>query len=165
MLLQMSGVERCCALAALTYNHAFTTSLPDNISISDKSGSWVLTVSLLVPACHPSTGQDSAHQPGLSPEGVTHLSQHRLVPLLLQQALAPQHSCCSLLWGHKLLSIICTPPAAGSPHHTTALPGAQAGQSHHLAPLAVHVEGPSGQPATLHCQYLVAADGAHSIVR
>jgi hypothetical protein len=49
-------------------------------------------------------GQDSARMPGLSPEPVAHLSQHRLLPLLLASATAGD-ACGAVRFGQAVTGI------------------------------------------------------------
>ena len=57
------------------------------------------------PACH-WQGQGSPRTPGVSPEPVAHLSQHRLLPLLLSSAAGPQANACgSVRFGQRVSAV------------------------------------------------------------
>ncbi|KAF6263709.1 FAD binding domain-containing protein [Scenedesmus sp. NREL 46B-D3] len=89
-------------------------------------------------------GQTTAQDPAVSPEPVTHLSQHRLLPLLLQQAqrLSAAHGgCADIRFGSAVTAV----------SNQTARRGS--------------ADGGSGAQQLVRCSYLVAADGAHSGIR
>lgn len=58
----------------------------------------VLTVHPLGPA----TGQSTPQMESISPVPVTHLPQHRLLPLLMRRATAPS-ALCRVLMGHSVV--------------------------------------------------------------
>jgi 2-polyprenyl-6-methoxyphenol hydroxylase-like FAD-dependent oxidoreductase len=148
--------------------------------------------------CRIAAGQSTAQDPAVSPEPVTHLSQHRLLPLLLQQAqqLSSAHGgCADIRFGsavtaisnvefphqlpHKQHTAAAAAAAAGGDTSQPASAGGQWQQEDLVAqeyPVCVAVQqtakggsaGSSSSSSTqqlVRCSYLVAADGAHSVIR
>ncbi|KAF6251083.1 hypothetical protein COO60DRAFT_1645481 [Scenedesmus sp. NREL 46B-D3] len=123
-------------------------------------------------------GQTTAQDPAVSPEPVTHLSQHRLLPLLLQQAqrLSAAHGgCADIRFGSAVTAV----SNVEFPHQLPALHAQAASQQHTAAAAAAaagdaagwqtarrgSADGGSGAQQLVRCSYLVAADGAHSGIR
>ncbi|KAK9819702.1 hypothetical protein WJX72_001426 [[Myrmecia] bisecta] len=86
-------------------------------------------------------GQQGPRMDSLSPEPVAHLSQHRLVPLLYKHAAKPG-SLGLVRFGAAVASV-----------------------SQDAEGCLLQVDCGQGPQQTVHCSYLVAADGAHSPIR
>jgi hypothetical protein len=129
-------------------------------------------------------GQTTPWQEQLSPEPVAHLSQNHLLPMLLRRAMGERiegqssssssgssisggesvgstHG--SVLWGRSVVGVAqAPPPTAGSSSSSGSIGGSARGDKGGLVVTSATQDGATEQ---LHCQYLVAADGANSGVR
>ena len=88
-------------------------------------------------------GQDSAQDPSISPEQVVHLSQNRLLPLLLDQV-----GDADVRFGHSVDSVV--QRSGGSGGAAVAVSGRRSA---------------NGAAFEVECDYLMAADGANSRIR
>jgi len=111
----------------------------------------------------PSAGQTKPWLEGLSPEPVAHLSQNRLLPLLLQRSMGESLDSSSsssssssgekpgslgeVLWGRAVTNVSSSSDSSSS------------------SGLEVTATTKDGGTEQLRCQYLVAADGANSSIR
>ncbi|GAB4813968.1 hypothetical protein N2152v2_001014 [Parachlorella kessleri] len=85
-------------------------------------------------------GQTTPYMPDISPEPVSHLAQHRLLPLMAQRAAAAPGV--TLRMGHRVTQL------------------EQSGEG-----VKVSVEGPQGETYSVRSPYYIAADGARGSTR
>eukprot|EP00879_Flechtneria_rotunda_P030479 GHRR01033117.1.p1 GENE.GHRR01033117.1~~GHRR01033117.1.p1 ORF type:complete len:228 (+),score=72.15 GHRR01033117.1:732-1415(+) len=126
-------------------------------------------------------GQHSPQDASVSPEPVAHLSQHRLLPLLLQKArqLSAAHGDCADICFSTAVSLVTRTANTQHAQHVQHSQQPQSTQqqlhqtehsslhSNHSIHVTVRRTDASGgvEIQEIRCRYLAAADGAHSPVR
>ncbi|EIE25479.1 hypothetical protein COCSUDRAFT_1587, partial [Coccomyxa subellipsoidea C-169] len=106
-------------------------------------------------------GQQGARMHHLSPEPVAHLSQHRLLPILLKSATA-HDSLGDLRFGHAVSRVEHLPCGLCSSghHHAISYPACR-----NIQNMKRSVILQRNRPYSVECNHLVATDGANSSIR